>query len=169
MAALIENLLVLSRLELGAQVQKESVAIEPVVERAVSSLRAATPRRHLEVQVQDGASAVLAQDTYLEQILQNLLSNANKFSPIDEPIELVIEPEGEEVSFRVLDKGPGVQSDEIERLFDNFFRARTSAGLPGKGLGLSVCKRLTEALGGRIWAVARDGGGFEVGFTLPAA
>jgi signal transduction histidine kinase len=168
MASLVENLLLLSRLEVGAAVEKSPVAVAPVVERAVSSLKAASPKRVVNISMDTAPAMVIAQETYLEQILQNLLSNANKFSPIDQPIDVLVEQEGSEISFKVLDRGPGVDPDEITRLFDSFYRSPSSAGLPGKGLGLAVCKRLAEALGGRIWAALRPGGGLEVTFALPA-
>jgi len=167
MASLVENLLLLSRLEVGAIVEKSPVAIEPVVERVVSSLKAASPKRAVNVSWDVEPGVVMAQETYLEQILQNLLSNANKFSPIEQPVDVRVGMEGDEVSFKVLDRGPGVDPDEITRLFDSFYRSPSSAGLPGKGLGLAVCKRLAEALGGRIWAAPRPGGGLEVAFALP--
>ena len=148
-------------------VEKGPVAVGPVVERVVSSLKAASPKRVVNVSLAAEPGMVMAQETYLEQILQNLLSNANKFSPIEAPIDVVVEVEGDEVTFKVLDRGPGVDPGEIERLFDSFYRSPSSAGLPGKGLGLAVCKRLAEALGGRIWAALRPGGGLEVAFEMP--
>jgi signal transduction histidine kinase len=71
------------------------------------------------------------------------------------------------VAFRVLDTGPGVEPSELELIFDSFYRSERTAHLPGKGLGLSICKRLTEAQGGQIWARLRPTGGLEVGFSIP--
>jgi signal transduction histidine kinase len=168
MASLVENLLLLSRLEVGAEVEKTPVAIGPVVERVVSSLKAASPRRVVNLSLGAEPGMLMAQQTYLEQILQNLLSNANKFSPMAEPLEVKVGQDGDEITFRVLDRGPGVEPAEITRLFDSFYRSPNSAGLPGKGLGLAVSRRLAQALGGRIWAAPRPGGGLEVGLALPA-
>jgi signal transduction histidine kinase len=68
----------------------------------------------------------------------------------------------------VLDRGAGIAADEIDLVFDRFYRSdRTAAQAAGIGLGLTVCKRLVEAQAGQIWARPRAGGGLEVGITLP--
>jgi signal transduction histidine kinase len=72
-----------------------------------------------------------------------------------------------EVVVRVLDRGPGFEPDETVRLFELFYRSpAVSRQISGSGIGLFVCARLVEAMGGRIWATSRSGGGAEFGFTL---
>jgi K+-sensing histidine kinase KdpD len=104
---------------------------------------------------------------FLEQILRNLVENADKYTAGDEAIQLMVEDASDEVQLRVLDRGPGVDPDELPLLFDSFYRSANTAHLPGKGLGLAICRRLVEAQRGRIWASLRPGGGLEVGFSLP--
>jgi len=68
----------------------------------------------------------------------------------------------------VLDRGPGIEENEIDKIFERFYRsARTSRQAKGAGIGLTVCKRLMEAQSGRIWAEQREGGGLNVSFALP--
>ena len=68
----------------------------------------------------------------------------------------------------MLDAGPGIQAEDLERVFELFFRSReTAARVSGAGIGLFVSRQLVELMGGRIWARQREGGGSEFGFTLP--
>jgi len=111
---------------------------------------------------------IAAEPHYLEQILRNLLSNADKYSPKDSPIEIAITRRDDEADIVVLDRGPGISPEESEIIFERFYRSdRTANKAAGIGLGLTVCKRLIEAQAGRIWARPREGGGLEVGVTLP--
>jgi signal transduction histidine kinase len=105
---------------------------------------------------------------YLEQVLENLFSNAEKYSPAREPITIDIIREHAEVKIRVLDRGGGISDEEASYLFDAFYRSdETSRRASGLGIGLAVCKRLVTAQGGRVWAAPRDGGGAEFGFAIP--
>ena len=105
---------------------------------------------------------------YFEQVLRNLLSNADKYSPPTEPVLVRTRRDDGFVTISVLDRGQGVADEDVDKIFRAFYRSpRTSAQASGAGIGLAVCKRLIEAQGGRIWARPRDGGGAEFGFTLP--
>jgi two-component system OmpR family sensor kinase/two-component system sensor histidine kinase BaeS len=106
----------------------------------------------------------------LEQVLRNLVVNAEKYSPPGSPIDIDCRSDGPDaVVVRVADQGTGVDPAELELIFQRFYRsARTSSSVGGSGLGLALCKRLVEAMGGTIWAEGREGGGLEVAFRLPA-
>jgi signal transduction histidine kinase len=74
------------------------------------------------------------------------------------------------VVVKVMDRGPGVTAEEIDMIFESFYRSKTTADQAGgKGMGLTVVKRLIEAMSGEVWAKNRRGGGLEVSFSLPAA
>ena len=99
--------------------------------------------------------------------MRNLLANAAKYSPAGAIVEVSAEREGEEISVRVLDRGPGIRGEDPERLFSLFYRAPSTASqASGAGIGLFVCDQLIRAMGGRLWAQAREGGGSEFGFAL---
>ena len=108
--------------------------------------------------------------TCVEQILLNLRSNADKCSPALEPIEVSLAVHEHRTKISVRDHGPGVGPGELEEMFERFCRSRrTSGDVEGKGLGLTVCKRLVEAMGGTIEASLPGNGGLEVAFTMRLA
>jgi signal transduction histidine kinase len=100
-------------------------------------------------------------------VTRNLVDNAVKYSPPAAPVEVRVEPVGDEVRVLVRDHGPGFTPQEAERLFELYYRAPSTAGAAsGSGIGLFVCQRLVEAMHGRIWAARAPGGGAEFGFAL---
>jgi signal transduction histidine kinase len=112
----------------------------------------------------------MGERTYVEQVLRNLLSNAAKYSPSGTTVTVQAEPTPTEVVVRVLDRGIGIDTDEAERLFGLYYRsAATVRKAAGAGIGLYISRGLITAMGGRIWALPREGGGSEFGFSLPRA
>jgi signal transduction histidine kinase len=105
---------------------------------------------------------------YLDLVMRNLLDNADKYSPLDAPIEVSAETSGDYVVISVRDHGPGVSEELRERLFDRFYRAPGAAGVYGAGIGLAVCKRLLENQGGDISCENANGGGLIVHVRIPA-
>ena len=167
---MIEDLLNLARLELGEQLTTEPVLVQHVIEKFARSFRHSRPSRRVLVEVRDDLAPARAEPTYVEQILRNLMSNAEKYCPPESPIELrATRNGGGEVVISVLDRGPGIPEDEREAVFERFYRSsQTPKRVRGMGMGLTVCKRLVEAQRGRIWLAPRDGGGLVVSFALPA-
>jgi PAS domain S-box-containing protein len=167
---IVENLLHLTRLGSGAKPDLEPQVLRHVVERTVASFGMRHPSRAIEVVSGPPGAIVDADETYLELLVQNLLSNAVKYSPPDSAVEVHIATTGDAVRVEVLDRGIGLDGDALVSLFEPFYRsepARKSAD--GLGIGLALCQLIVEALGGSIWARARDGGGAVVGFALPVA
>lgn len=166
---LIDNLLLLARLEQGHELEREPVLVIEVVRTVVARHQARHPSRRFKiVEKQKKRKPVNFAESYLEQVIENLISNAEKYSPDDEAIVIEIDRTDEVVSFRVLDRGFGIQDAEADRLFQAFYRSEgTRKKVAGLGVGLAVCKRLVEAQDGEIWVHPRDGGGTEFGFSLP--
>lgn len=165
---LVENMLVLAGVEGRGEIETEPLLVQRVVPRIVASHQARHPDREITTDFEPGLEPIEASPTYFDQVLGNLLSNAEKYSPPGAPIEVTARAGEGEVQVRVLDRGAGISDEEIENIFRPFYRsARTAASAQGAGLGLAVCKRLIEAQGGRIWARRREGGGTEFGFALP--
>lgn len=165
---LVQNLLVLARSE-RTEVEKEPVSLRQQTQKLIAMFARRRAHRIVDVRIEPGAEVAWAEDSYLDQIMLNLLTNADKYSPPELPIEIEISVEGGEHIFRVLDRGPGVKDTEIDLIFESFFRSNVTADQArGTGVGLAVCRRLVVAQGGRVWANLREGGGLEVGFALPA-
>ncbi len=107
----------------------------------------------------------------LAHVLTHLLENASRFSPDGSPIEVLVSGTPESVRFRVEDQGVGIPVHEQERIFEKFYRvdADMTSGVGGTGLGLYICRRLTEQLGGRIWVTSREGEGSMFFVEIPRA
>lgn len=164
---LIENLLVLSRAQRGTlELAAEPVGLRRAIERAVRAEAARWPAVTFTPQIPPDLPIVAGSEGYVARILANLLSNAGKYSRPGGAVEVRAESAGDEVLVRVLDHGVGIDVDP-DQLFSLFFRAPSAAKhASGSGVGLFVCVRLLEAMGGRIWAQPRDEGGAEFGFAL---
>ena len=165
---LVEDLLVLSRLERGSlSVGEEPVHLVRVLQRVVASETPRWPSTRFELPLERAGALVRGDETYVEQVVRNLLTNAAKYSPPDSTVRVELERGDAEVTVRVLDEGAGVSDAEVERLFSLFYRSpTTAASAAGAGIGLFVCRRLVGAMGGRIWARGRPEGGSEFGFAL---
>jgi PAS domain S-box-containing protein len=169
--AIIENLLLLSRMQSGTSSELEPQVLGHVLRQEVAEFSRRHPDRDVVFTEVPGHHVIVEADrTHLVLLLQNLLSNAHKYGGADSAIDIHLDTTGTEACVRVLDRGLGIADADIGRLFSPFYRtteAQKTAG--GLGLGLPVCERIVTALGGRMWAAHRDGGGSEFGFALQLA
>ena len=168
---IIENLLLLSRMQAGTSSELEPQVLTHVIRHEIAVMSRRHPEREIRFLEVPGHHVVVEADrTHLVLLLQNLLTNAHKYGSADGAIEVSLETVDDEARVRVLDRGFGLGDADPARLFSPFYRSseaqRTASGL---GLGLPVCDRIVTALGGRMWANSRDGGGAEFGFALPLA
>jgi two-component system sensor histidine kinase MprB len=142
---------------------EEPVELASVARRAAERVQRRTGR---EVRVDADDSVVRGRRSGLERAVGNLLENAAKFDGNgDEPLEVEVL----KGRVRVLDRGPGFDPADTERVFDRFYRADTARGLPGSGLGLAIVRDVAHAHGGTVLATNRPGGGATVGFTVDAS
>ena len=169
LSRIVDDLLVLSRLERRhLTIGDEPVHLDHLLARILRSESARWPDHQFSVRPSIGSHVVVGDETYVEQVLRNLISNAAKYSPVGSPVELVLDdsPDGE-VHVGVLDEGPGVAPAEVDDLFSLFYRSpTTAASAAGAGIGLFVSRRLVAEMGGRMWARPRPGRGSEFGFSL---
>ena len=103
----------------------------------------------------------------MAQVLINLLDNALKYSPASAPIQVRAHVDDSQAIIEIADRGIGIPREDLERVFDKFYRVQQPGQITGTGLGLSICKGIVEAHGGRIHAQNRPGGGTLVTVALP--
>ncbi len=168
LSRLIDDLLVLTRVEGGVEVGQEPALLQHLVTDVAAQDEKRANGSPITVKADAGLSPVTGDETSIRQVTHNLISNAVKYSPTGSPVEVLVEAGDDEVSVRVLDRGRGLSEREAARVFEPFYRGSETARMAsGVGIGLFVCQRLVEAMGGRIWTRPRDGGGSEFGFALP--
>lgn len=164
---LVRNVLDMTRLEAGAlAVAKEWQPLEEAVGAALERAGAQLGERPVHVDVPADLLAPF-DSVLLQQALVNLLENAAKYTPEDAAVSIAARRDGDAVEIVVADRGPGLPRGEEARIFDKFYRAEKGRG-GGVGLGLTICKGIATAHGGRIWAENREvGGGAAFHLTLP--
>jgi len=168
---MVENLLVLARVERGVPLSgQEPVLLQRLLPRIVADESRQWPGLELRLVVPDTIPTVAGDESYIDQVLRNLISNAGKYGPEKGTVIIDVRPADRDgfVEVAVLDEGDGIDQAESGRLFELFFRSeRASSKTAGSGIGLFVSRHLVAGMGGRMWAVARRGGGSEFGFSLP--
>lgn len=164
---LVENLLDMSRLESGMlRLRLEWCDVADLVAVTVKRARPFLERHDLSVGVEPGLTLVHMDYVLIEQVLINLLHNAAVYTPPDTSVELRAHRDGESLAISVMDRGPGLPTDALERIFDKFYRV-PGAAAGGTGLGLSIARGIVEAHGGTLVAENRAGGGACFTLRLP--
>jgi PAS domain S-box-containing protein len=165
---LVEDVIAMTRFgEDEGDVGTEPVLVQRILPAVIRSERARWPGVSFDLNLRPGLPTAVADPTYVEQVVRNLLSNAAKYGGPGTTVRLDVDATDDEVIVRVIDDGPGFPPEEAERVFELFFRSRgTATAAAGAGIGLFVCARLIRAMGGRIWAAPIPDGGAEFGFTL---
>jgi two-component system, OmpR family, sensor kinase len=170
MGILVDDLLLLARLDQGRPLEKASVDLEALVRDAASDARAADPERTITAAV--AAPLVVSGDEMrLRQVLGNVVRNALVHTPAGTSVELGLHPENGSAVVDVVDHGPGIPPGHAERIFERFHRAEPgrSRDEGGSGLGLSIASAVVMAHGGRIRVLDTPGGGATFRIELPLA
>jgi two-component system sensor histidine kinase KdpD len=150
----VANLFDMTRIESGAlKVKREPVAVGEVVGRATERVRSVHPDLIIETSLADDLTAARGYAVLLEQALFNLLDNAHKYGGPEKPVIVYARTEGREVAISVTDQGRGVPAEDLERIFDKFYRrAKGDGRAAGTGLGLSIARGFVAAMGGTLKA-----------------
>ena len=165
MQRLIRDMLELSRV--GRETREKNVNCEKILERALANLEAAIQENNATV-TRDHLPVVIADPTQLLQLFQNLIANAIKFHG-EQPPGIYVSAMKSDVEwiFSVRDNGIGIDPQFNQRIFVIFQRLHGNREYPGTGIGLAICKKIVDGLGGRIWVESAPGKGATFYFSVP--
>ena len=171
---LVNNLLDMTRVEAGMlSVSPKSTAVVTLIDGAKNAYLRGGGRHRVDVDVAMDLPPIKADGRRIAQVLNNLLSNASRFSPDSSTIRVSASQDDLHVAISVTDEGRGISADQLPRLFTKYSRIDSDDGehkTAGYGLGLVICKGIVEAHGGRIWAESEGvGQGSRFTFTMPVA
>ena len=169
---LVGDLLDLSRIEAGAvQIKLEPCDVEDIIGAALARSDYGLSGREVEVNVPPALPYVRADAGLVTHALVNILDNAAKYSPDNTPIQISACQIGQTVEISVGDRGKGLSTVDLPKLFERFYRSETQKGrgsaVDGMGLGLFICRGLVEAQGGQVWAANRPDGGAMFTVSMP--
>lgn len=171
MGSLVEDLLLLARLDQAREMSTDPVNISSAVKEAVESARAAGPNHPITVTAPDEDIYVLGDAYRIHQVIANLLANARTHTPVGTPITVTLAHSDNGTTVSVSDKGPGLSDSDQERIFERFYRAdpsRARTSVEGSGLGLSIVDAVMRAHGGRVSVTSTLGDGATFTLFFPA-
>ena len=169
---LIKDLLDLSKIEAGKMIQyKEPLSLQEVIQRVVDLMRAEAENKKIDLQFSTPSkiSFILADRNSMEGIFTNLISNAIKYTPEGRKVWVTLGEDGEFVKATVSDTGIGIKKTDLPRIFDKFYRVKTTETrqIVGTGLGLSIVKSIVDAHLGSISVESEEGGGTTFTVSFP--
>jgi signal transduction histidine kinase len=161
LSAMLGKLLDLSRIEAGVAPVRQPLDVAQIAQRSVDNASASASRRGVKLSMAAVERATIVGDAQaLTQVIDNLVENAIKFSPANSEVRVSVEEgtSGGDVSLTIADEGPGIPEVERTRVFDRFYQTDAGRAVAGRGvgLGLTICREIVSAHGGRIWV---DGNG----------
>jgi len=165
---LVANLLNMTRLEANAiHLRLEPCDIQDAIGSALNQLEERLGNKPIVVTIPEGLPLVSLDFALFGQVLVNVIDNAVKYSPKDSQIDIDVTQTEKAISIHVCDRGIGIPEEDLERVFDKFYRVSRPESVNGTGLGLAICKGIVETHGGQISAANRQGGGTVITITLP--
>ncbi len=170
LSRMLNELLDISRIESGQGLSLERTVctVGEIVERVVREFRILCPERSFDVEIEDPSMEFCVDQGKFVRILDNLLSNAVKYSPAGSFVRVSADLMDNFVRFTVEDRGIGMTPEQLDRVFDKFYRADTSdTAVGGIGLGMNIVKNIITAHGGTVWVESTQGLGTTVSFLLP--
>jgi two-component system OmpR family sensor kinase len=169
MSQLVDDLLLLARLDQGHPLRTEPVELAIVARDAVDAARVVEPGRHIELDVPDAPALVLGDPGRLRQAVDNLLANVREHTEPTTAVRVEVVADGPVAALRVADDGPGMGADLAARAFERFRQGEPTVEHPrrGTGLGLAIVHDLVVSHGGAVGLETAPGAGVAVRLTLP--
>jgi two-component system sensor histidine kinase KdpD len=168
MSSLINNILDMAKLHAGTvQLNRQEHSLEEIIETVLARLKKLLEDRSVTIKLPRDMPPIYADRVMIEQVLANLLENADRYTPLGSPIEISAERSLLTVTVSVADRGPGIPKGQEEQIFEKFHRVHPESAPSGVGLGLAICRAIVEAHGGWISAKNRGTGGAIFTFVLP--
>jgi len=165
LSRMINNLLQMTYLEAESiKLQLQPHPLQNTIQTVIQSFH--VKKREINLEIPANIPLVSYDDDLIQDVLNNLIDNALKFTPAKTPIDISVVVEANRVVVSVADRGPGIVFDEVNKLFEKYYRGRMLTTERGLGLGLAICYSIIKAHGGEIWAENRSGGGAVFRFTL---
>jgi len=173
LANLINDLLDVSRIESGQvfKIKKTPFELRKIILKNVDLFRSQTDKHDFEVNIPGELASIEVDKDKIDQVMENLIGNAVKFSPQSGKITVSIEQAEKEVKISVADTGMGIPKKDLPHIFERFYRVDNTfiRAIEGAGLSLAIAKYIVESHGGKIWAESKVGKGSTFSFTLPLA
>jgi signal transduction histidine kinase/HAMP domain-containing protein len=172
MSRLVNNLLDLGRIEAGVGLQLEMIPVHDVIERVVGALQLQAAQKHITLTTEipkQTIPLIEADQSLLQQALQNLIENAIKYTRNDGKVHVRVLAQPVGMVFQITDTGIGISPMDMPRLFEKFYRGAQQAAKEqrGTGLGLAIVKSIAERHGGRVWAESQLGKGSSFYMAIP--
>lgn len=170
MLRILSELLNMSQVESGKiQLNIVKADVFEIIESSLAAVSASAKEKEIiiEQDIADDITSINADAEKLVWVLNNFLTNAIKFSPSPDKINVAVKQDDNIVSFEVKDNGPGIEEKYLTRIFDRYFQVPGRSDKKGSGIGLAICKDFIEAMGGKIWVKSQYGEGSTFGFDLP--
>jgi two-component system OmpR family sensor kinase len=170
MSTLVDDMLLIARLDQGRPLETEPVDLQAIARDAAADARAVAPQREIKLEAHTPV-VIYGDDMRLRQVVGNLMRNALVHTPGTTPIEIAVSRENGLARLSVADHGPGLPADQLEKIFEPFYRADPSRNRDsgGAGLGLSIVNAVVSAHGGRVKVKETSGGGATFEVELPLA
>jgi len=168
LSRLINNLLQITYLESeSVKLQKQIASFKDTLTTVIKTSSKKLKNRTVNINLPPDLPDIPFDNTLMQEVLINLIDNATKFTPPNTPIDISVVLDKDNMTVSVEDRGPGIASDEVDKLFEKFYRGRMLSTERGLGLGLAICYHIISAHDGKIWAENRKDGGAAFRFTLP--
>ena len=168
LSRLINNFLQITYLESrSVTLNKKSHSMKDTVNTVLALSGLKLGKRPVKITISEGLPPFYYDNALIQDVFTNLIDNVVEFTPEDYPFEISVIQEDDMVLISIMDFGSGIMIDEMNKLFEKFYRGRMLTNERGLGLGLTICKRIVKAHGGVMWAENSKDGGAIFHFTLP--